>query len=187
MLNGLEGTPIAVSLISTIGVIGVGFIGYLGIRAQLSKANDMNTSQHAGVYEMVKNIEMAIKDVNASIGLLISTQGFPMLKNNVEGKLIWANAAALDLLGLSFEDLADPEKWPLAIHPNDRTRVVDHWYDQLNLGRQLPAIEYRYIHPMTGHITYVRGMSRPILDPKGELREWVSMVVPLHDKENDDA
>lgn len=180
MLVGLEGTPIVVSAISTIGVIGVGFLGYLGIRSQLTKSTDMNTVQHGGVANAVRSMESTLKDVDATLGLLVSTQGFPLFKSTGDGLLIWANSAALELLGLPFEDLADSNIWPTVIHPEDRDRVKANWDHQIESGRPAPAIMFRYVHSSSGKVTTVRGMSRPIFEPDGEIREWVSMVVPLY-------
>lgn len=181
----LDGTAVLVSSISTFGVLGVGMLGYLGIRAQLTKAAVMNTEQHSGVAKAVRSMENTIKDVDATLGLLVATQGFPLFKNTPEGSLIWANSAALELLGLPFDELADPVVWPSVIHPDDRQRIVENWTHQIESGRQAPAIVYRYVHPITGVVTKVRGRSRPIFDDDGEIREWVSMVVPLElqDKE----
>lgn len=180
-------TDIVVSLISTLGVVGVGVIGYMGIKAQIQKSNDLNTSQHGDVAKVVRVMSGTLKDVDATIGLLVSTQGFPMFKNTPDGSLIWANSAALELLGLSFDQLSDPMVWPTVLHPEDRIRVTDNWNSQILTGRQHPPIIYRYVHPVTGDVTRVRGLSRPIKDDSGTIIEWVSMVVPLNDEEKDNA
>jgi PAS domain S-box-containing protein len=180
MLIALDGTAILVSGISTLGLIVVGVIGYLGIKAQLTKSNDMNTSQHGEVYGIVKHMVATLKDLDATIGLLISTQGFPVFKNTQDGRLIWANSAALELLGLPFDELSKDEIWPTVIHEEDRERVTSNWFRQIETQKQQPPITYRYVHPITKNQIEVRGMSRPVFDQDGSVREWVSVVVPLH-------
>jgi PAS domain S-box-containing protein len=187
LLGALDSTPIVVSLISTIGVLGVGLLGYLGIKTQIVKSNDMNTSQHGEVAVAVRSMESLLRDVDATIGLLVSMQGFPLFKNTIEGTLIWANSPALELLGLPFDQLADPTVWPTIIHPDDRARVTANWWRQMNEGQPSPAITFRYVHPITGNVTKVRGMSRPVHDTTGDIREWVSMIVPVDDKEEQHA
>jgi PAS domain S-box-containing protein len=181
MILALDGTVIAASLISTIGVLGVGLMGYLGIRTKITESNELNTSQHGDVASVVRSMESLLRDVDATIGLLVSTQGFPLFKNTAEGALIWVNAAALELLGMTFEELADPHGWQAAIYPEDRDRVNQNWVDQMSVEHPLAAITFRYQHPLSGKITKVRAMSRPVRNRDGDIREWVSMVVPLYD------
>lgn len=186
MILALDGTAITVSTISTLGVIGVGVIGYLGVKAQLTKTTDMNTAHHWNVSGAVRSMQSTLKDVDATIGLLVSTQGYPMFKNTPEGALIWANSAAFELLGLPFDELSNPFRWTAIIHPEDRDRVKENWDHQIETGIPAPSIVYRYVHPLTGVITKVRGRSRPIVDDFGDIQEWVSMVIPVDNQDEEE-
>lgn len=183
MILALDGTAISIALIAGLVTLIGAWIGIVPALKKLSldvrNLDTANASQHGEVAGLVQRMDRTLKDVDATLGLLVTTQGFPLFKNTPEGHLIWANSAALELLGLSFDELSDPSVWPRVVHPEDRERVIAIWNKQVSDGRPAPAIIFRYVHPVDGDVIHVRGLSRPIFDADGSVREWVSMVVPL--------
>lgn len=190
MILGLEGTPIAVALISVIGVTIPVLFGYLGTRNQLQKAavhvtdevsklDTVNTSQHAYNAEILHRMLDTITEHGILVSTIVNAQDRPIIKTAPDGALLQVNAAGVKLLGMTPAELSG-DGWIKAIHPEDRHLVFTTWQNCVRDKSPFGPLAYRYLHPTTKVVTLVEAMATPVINTTtGEILSWVAVVVPV--------
>lgn len=69
--------------------------------------------------------------------------------------------------------------WALALHPDDRQRVIKVW-EAAQLARATLEVEGRVWHALSGEYHHCYGRGVPLLDADGAIRQWVGMIEDVH-------
>lgn len=162
-------------------------VAWLNLR-QSKRTQESNSYDHGKVVEALHEqgaymhrLGSAIGEVRASVGGIVDTHGMAQFKSDPQGRLIWANDEALQLVGLPYEDMDNAEKWQKSIHPDDRQAMLDEWAHILEHGEPDGPVEYRYVHPRTGEETPVRARVTVTKHDDGSAKEIHTLVVRLRD------
>jgi PAS domain S-box-containing protein len=98
---------------------------------------------------------------------------------NADGAVNFFNRRWLDYTGLSAEQARD-WGWTLAIHPDDRTRLVDYWRSILASG-QSGEVEAR-LHRFDGAYRWFLFRGTPLRDPSGTVVQWCGTNTDIDDR-----
>lgn len=193
MLWALEETPIYVAAIGGFFTV-VG--AYIAIVPQLKKFGQATRSEVAageqrivekvekveahvtnGLNDAIIRLESMVADVRATQEVSITLDQRPMFRTSPHGALIWANEAAISLLGMSLPALQQ-DGWAKAVHPDDAETVFKAWKESVRTQKAYGPIFYRYIHPETKKITWVKAIAQPIINKRlNELEGWIATVI----------
>lgn len=183
----LDGTQVAVTVIATAGVIVPAYLGYRSIMERLkvesrdiaSGIDRVQTTVTNGLHEAVRRMEMMVADVIATQHISVAMDERPMFRTSPHGALVWANEAAVNLLGMTLEDLQE-DGWAKAVHPDDAPRVFYAWKESVRAKTPYGPITYRYLNPWTKDITWVKAVAQPVIDShSGDITAWVATAVIL--------
>jgi len=81
-----------------------------------------------------------------------------IFRTDAQGKTTYVNPKWCELSGLTPEQ-AKGDDWIKAVHPEDRQKVIDGWYERVNL-EESSSTEYRFLKP-DGTVTWVLGNALP--------------------------
>lgn len=193
MILALDGTAVAVA-----GIAGAVTLGgaWIAIVPQLKKLNEKAreefvageqrvTEKVAGVEAHLKNglskalirLESMVADIRATQEVSSHLDERPMFRTTPHGGLTWANEAAVQLLGMSLPELQE-DGWARAVHPEDSTMVFQSWKKSVRECKPFGPMFYRYLHPHTRKITWVKAVAQPIINHSlDELEGWVAVVI----------
>ena len=133
------------------------------------------------------NISIALDKFNADEARKKSEDKFRMLINlspsgiymtDLDGKCTFVNKAWCMMAGMEPEK-AFGDGWINAIHPADRTHVSGLWKKYVNSGREWNW-NYRFIDKK-GVISWVYGLSKPILDASGNTIGFIGTNTDITD------
>lgn len=188
---------IVISIITTIGVVATAYITSKNSK-KLEEVSNNNTRDHGKVVEELYSLKVSVDEAKGQLGAvseevralaakianvdtgveaIIQSADYAVFHSTQEGKLISANDAAVELLGIGYDEMTDPKKWIEAVHPDDRDKVADNWARVMKNQKAEPAISYRYLHRRTGRIIPVVASVSPIRNAEGAIVEWLSVVV----------
>jgi PAS domain S-box-containing protein len=197
VILALDMTAIVVSLITTAGLIIVATIGgywaFRNIKAQVSAntidikdtgqrnaeeaANKVNAHLDNGLKSTLKRLDAKLTEHGVMVGAIVKTQDKPIIKTEPGGALIFANPAAMKLLGMTQAELSG-DGWVRAVHPDDQRRVFSEWYDCVARKKEFGPLVYRYLHPTTKEVTLVEAVAIPVTDLDGEILSWIATIIP---------
>lgn len=200
MILALDGTAIVVSIISSTAPVLVAIVGgwfaYKGIKTQVeSTTTDLKSTvmDHAdqaadkvsahldnGLHTTLMRLDSKLTENGVMVDAIVKTQDRPIFKTEPSGALIYANPAAVKMLGMTVAELTG-DGWVRAVHPEDRDRVFKEWRESIRTKREFGPVIYRYIHPTTREETLVEAVATPWMDLDGDILSWVATVVPLTD------
>lgn len=89
----------------------------------------------------------------------------------------YVNDRYCELTGLQPED-AFGTGWINALHPEDRERVVQGWYERKAIVEETKAI-FRYQKPVTGEIVWVIGQSISETDGQGNVTGYLGSITNI--------
>lgn len=179
--------------ITSLSALGVGYLGYRGIIAKVKSENEsvrvaVSTvdesvgSVHAtvknGIHDAMGRMERMVADLSATLKVSVAMDERPIFRTTPHGALVEANDAACQLLGMTVEAL-QKDGWAKAVHPEDAPRVFGTWNDAVAAKRPYGPVTYRYLHPTTGKVTWVKAVAQPVIEPSGELSAWVATVLVI--------
>ncbi len=196
MILALDGTAITITTITTTGAVIGGWLAYKGIKAQLAAqthtltssveqrsdavADKVNAHLDNGLHTTLKRLDAKLTENGVMVAAVVKTQDKPILKTEPGGALIFANPAAMKLLGMTQTELSG-DGWVRAVHPDDQRRVFTEWYDCVAAKREFGPMVYRYLHPTTKQVTMVEAVAVPVTDLDGEILSWIATVIPCVD------
>lgn len=93
------------------------------------------------------------------------------------GMCIWINQYYSNLTGLSLQE-AKNYGWVIAIHEDDRDRVVDEWKDAV-IQKRAFHMEYTMKNIKSSEISFVKCHAFPICNGKEEVAGFVGIVTRL--------
>ena len=81
-----------------------------------------------------------------------------IFRTDAQGKTTYVNPKWCELSGLTPEQ-AKGDDWIKAVHPEDRQKILDGWYERVNL-EESSSTEYRFLKP-DGSVVWVLGNALP--------------------------
>jgi len=95
---------------------------------------------------------------------------------DTEGSYTYLNDRLCEIAGLTMEE-AIGKGWESAVHPDDRKRVFDTWY-QCARGKRSFKLEYRFQRP-DGRVTWGLGQATVEKNVKGEVIGYVGTITDI--------
>jgi PAS domain S-box-containing protein len=96
-----------------------------------------------------------------------------------DGHLDYYNRRWYELTGASEHEGGD-QSWLPVMHPDDRQRCLDLWYEAVRSGTPY-EIEYRFKFPSTGEYRWHLGRALPARDDSGAIVRWYGTCTDVHD------
>ncbi len=93
-----------------------------------------------------------------------------------DGKTTFVNPKWCAISGLSLEEALN-DGWLNAVHPEDRVKLKQGWYDDAEKRKNSDA-EYRFLKP-DGSITWVLGQAIPEYDEKEKIIGYVGTITDI--------
>ncbi len=158
----------------------------LGVMAQ--SINEMLTSLEESqlkIKDYAENLELMVEQRTRS--LKESEQTYRTLVENVplivylvmaDRTAVFLNRFGEQMVGVALQDLSGHHE-ALAdhIHPHDRSRVLSHFEECLNQGKEFHE-EYRMVHK-DGHTVYVVDHAVPVFDRNNKLQRMDGIVLDV--------
>jgi PAS domain S-box-containing protein len=127
----------------------------------------------------VREAESVVRQSEERLRVLASATADVVWTTDAEGKLRGDHPGWRDLTGQTPEEMLG-WGWLAAVHPDDRTRIARGWEDAVR-SQGTYDTEYRLRMRDGGYRTFTaRGV--PVLEPGGEIREWVGLCMDVEDR-----
>jgi len=134
------------------------------------------------ISERIKT-EQALRESRQLFQTLALVSPVGIFRTNAEGRTTYVNPQWCELSGLSPEQALD-DNWIHAVHPDDRQRVLESWYKDINTIEHSSS-SYRFLRN-DGRIIWVIGNAVPeILD--GEIIGYVGTITDITAMKNVEA
>ena len=136
----------------------------------------------ASVFSLVQDVtarvraEAALKESENRFRLLADVTAVGIFQTGALGQILFVNPTYLELTGLTRAEAYGPDG-KMAIHPDDRERVVREWEEAVRAGTSFSA-EYRHRLP-DGRVNWVRMLGTPFLDDAGAVAGYVGALVDI--------
>lgn len=108
---------------------------------------------------------------------LIKATAAVQWRTDASGKEAEATATWSEFTGMSAEEMATPDRWQAAVHPDDRTRVGRAWRKATERGVEYHC-EYR-LRRRDGVWRDVISRGVPVRNSDGTIREWIGTCVDV--------
>jgi PAS domain S-box-containing protein len=135
-----------------------------------------------GAFVDVTLLEQAKREARASErGLRAVADSMPQIvwAATPEGSIDYKNRKWYELTGADPRVVGD-ESWLPVLHPDDRQRTLDLWYESVRTGRPF-EIEYRLGLTRPGEYRWHLGRALPVRDDAGHITRWYGTCTDLHD------
>ncbi|MCY1064600.1 ATP-binding protein [Nannocystis sp. RBIL2] len=96
-----------------------------------------------------------------------------------DGIVYWYNRRWYELTGIP-EGHVDDASWLLVLHPDDRQRCLDVWYESIRTGQPY-QVEYRFKSPPTGEYRWFLARALAVRDEAGRIVRWYGTSTDIHD------
>jgi PAS domain S-box-containing protein len=93
------------------------------------------------------------------------------------GDIEFVNHQILDFLGKTIEEL---NNWVVLLHPDDRSRVVDHWRHSVATGDPFEA-EHRVLCA-DGTYRWLQSRGLPLRDTSGSIVRWYNLLTDIDER-----
>ncbi|OFX21677.1 MAG: hypothetical protein A2V77_14495 [Anaeromyxobacter sp. RBG_16_69_14] len=97
-----------------------------------------------------------------------------------DGFLDYYNRKWFELTGAD-EDARGDLSWLPILHPEDRQRCLDTWYESVRTGKPY-QIEYRFRFSSSGEYRWHLGRALPVRDEAGAVVRWFGTCTDIHDQ-----
>ena len=127
----------------------------------------------------VREAESVVRQSEERLRVLASATADVVWTTDAQGRLLGDPPGWRDLTGQAAEEVRGLG-WLDAVHPDDRARTAQAWNDAVR-GQSTYDTEYRLRMRDGGYRTFTaRGV--PVLEPGGEIREWVGLCMDVEDR-----
>lgn len=126
-----------------------------------------------------KESEQALQDSERRYENLAKLLPVGIFRTNQAGDCIYVNNRWRRITGLPDEKSAN-EHWVLALHPDDRDRVVAEWC-QAVAEQRLFRLEYRFLRP-DGTVAWVLGQAVPQMNGRGQSIGYIGTITDISDR-----
>ena len=124
----------------------------------------------------VRRAHAALQESEGRFRLLANVTAIGIFQTGARGQILFVNPTYLALTGLSEAEAYGPDG-RMAIHPDDRERVVGRWEEAMGAGSPL-TVEYRH-QLRDGKVNWVQLFGRPFLDGAGAVAGYVGALVDI--------
>ncbi len=111
-----------------------------------------------------KQIESALQESEARFRALLTAAPVGIFQADLAGNCTFINQQCAQLMGMSEAEVLG-RGWVNAIHPDDRARVVDEWYQAVHSEREFGS-EYRFLTPQ-GRVNWISSKAIAICNEFG--------------------
>lgn len=126
-----------------------------------------------------KRIENELEESQNHYASLAAASPVGIFRTNQQGDCLYVNERWCELAGMSSEDALGPG-WAMAVHPDDRTRISQIWYQAAQINQPFRA-EYRFQTP-AGVVTWVFGQAVAEYDNDSTLIGYVGTITDITER-----
>ena len=148
------------------------FAGYVGI--------SIDIGDHREARDALRESEQAFKDSEERYRTLAEGMPFFIWQSDPDGRFEYVNSFLIEYTGFSLHDMQN-QGWASALHPDDLSRVLEHWEHALRTGDPID-IEHRTRRAADGEYRWFRGIGIPVRDEEGRIVRWVGATVDIHEQ-----
>ncbi|MEM7794048.1 MAG: EAL domain-containing protein [Cyanobacteria bacterium P01_C01_bin.118] len=123
-----------------------------------------------------KRVETELKESQSQYASLVATIPVGVFRTDPQGDCIYVNQRWCDIAGISIASALGTE-WAAAIHPDDRARISQEWY-QAAQAKQRFQSEYRFQTP-AGIATWVFGQAVAEYDTNDNVSGYVGSITDI--------
>jgi PAS domain S-box-containing protein len=123
-----------------------------------------------------KEAEALLRQSEDRFRLLASVTAIGIFQTGARGEILFVNPTYLALTGLSEAEAYGPDG-KMAIHPDDRERVLGRWEEAVGSGSPV-TLEYRH-QLRDGKVNWVRMFGKPFLDGAGAVAGYVGALMDI--------
>ncbi|BAU63661.1 PAS/PAC Sensor Signal Transduction Histidine Kinase [Stanieria sp. NIES-3757] len=127
----------------------------------------------------LKQIEKSLKEREEKFRILVTQAPVGIFQTDCQGECLFVNLRWLEITGLSFAE-AMGQGWSKALHPEDRLRIYQEWYESAQSGKEFVS-EYRFQSPR-GKVTWVSGRAVAIYSDRGEQIGCFGIIVDITER-----
>jgi PAS domain S-box-containing protein len=126
-----------------------------------------------------RKAERTRQEVEQRLHTLCSISPVGIMRFDVDGKCVYVNRRCCDITGRSTWELLG-EGWSNSIDPNDRERVLQHWYED-NAADAPHRLEYRIVQP-DGSIRWVYAQTIAEIDRHDKTIGYVGTITDITER-----
>lgn len=131
-----------------------------------------------------KQAEEARRESETRFRTLTSHAPVGIFMTDPEGNCLYVNERWCEMAGMS-PDVAQGTGWVSALHPDDRERIANVWY-QASRDGQVFAAEYRFQTPQ-GKVTWVQGTATALQRETGEVAGYLGTLTDITERKQAEA
>jgi PAS domain S-box-containing protein len=128
--------------------------------------------------------EITLKESEQGYQTIAAVLPVGIFKTDAFGNCLYVNKRWCEITGLTLEEAMN-HGWERALHPDDRERIVQEWYQAA--VHNLPfSCEYRFQRP-DGSISWVVGQSVAEQTDTGEVIAYIGTITDISDRKHTEA
>jgi len=129
-------------------------------------------------------VKLALEESEAKFRVLITQAPVGIFQTNNQGDCIYVNPHWLKITGLT-EIEAMGKGWSNALHPEDKARVYQEWYEATLAKREFTS-EYRF-KSLDGTITWLSGKAVTMYSDQGECIGYFGTIIDITERKKAEA
>lgn len=145
---------------------------YLKRATRLVREHSAVVVMHVDITEH-RAAQAAVERSERALRTLLDSAPVGVFQSDVSGECVYVNPAWCRMAGISASE-AVGQGWIQALHPDDRVRVFQEWF-QATHERRASVIEYRLCSP-SGDVRWMHGEAVPIRDAHGAHTGFIGTV-----------
>jgi PAS domain S-box-containing protein len=126
-----------------------------------------------------KRTEEALRSSEGDLAAIVNTIPTAAWTTRPDGHCDFLNRVWLDYAGMTMEE-AQGWRWAEAIHPDDRTKLVEEWQSCLASGT--PVDTEARIRRFDGSYRWFLIRGNPLKDERGKILKWYGTCVDIEDR-----
>ena len=126
-----------------------------------------------------KQAEILLQQSQKRYQTLAEASPIGVFLTDAKGDCLYVNQTWLQTTGLTREEALGPD-WDRTLHPEDRERVFQEWYESALVKQQFQS-EYRFLRPDSS-VAWVIGQALPLIDSEGEIEGYVGTITDITDR-----
>jgi PAS domain S-box-containing protein len=164
-----------------------GQVRWLRDRAYLIRDRDSNVISLNGIATDItarKEVENRLRESEQRYQTLAETSPNGVYYTDANGDCLYINQTWVEITGLSL-DRANGKGWGNALHPDDRDRVFEEWYQATQDGRPFRT-ECRFIKP-NGDVVWAISQALAVTNSDNEIVGYVGTITDITDRQKTEA
>ncbi|WP_377477454.1 MAG: PAS domain S-box protein [Microcoleus anatoxicus] len=126
-----------------------------------------------------KKAEIQLQQSQKRYETLAEASPIGVFLTDAKGDCLYVNQTWSQTTGLTQQEALGPD-WARTLHPQDRDRVFQEWYDSALIKQKFQS-EYRFLRP-DGSVAWVICQALPLIDSRGEIEGYVGTVTDISDR-----